>query len=179
MIDTILKLISSWAIPVIILVIPVYGFFKRIPVYETFVEGAKEGFNVAVRIIPYLVAMLVAIGIFRVSGAMNILASWLAPITNLIGMPPETVPLALLRPLSGSGSLGLVSDLLKTYGPDSFIGKLASTMMGCTETTFYILAVYYGSVAVRKARHTVLACVIGDIIGVLASVFICRLIFRG
>jgi len=122
-------------------------------VYEVFTEGAKEGFEVAIKIIPFLVAIFLAISVFRSSGAMDFLAWILAPITNFIGMPGELLPLAFMRPLSGSGALGIVSNLVTTYGPDSMIGKMASVMMGSTETTFYILAVYFGSISVRKTRH--------------------------
>ncbi|MBF8247631.1 MAG: nucleoside recognition domain-containing protein, partial [Bacteroidetes bacterium] len=140
------NLVSILTIPLMILVFLSWGFAKKVKVYEVFVEGAKDGFSTAVRIIPYLVAMLFGIAIFRASGAMEVLTSVLAPVTNLIGMPAETLPMALLRPLSGSGSLGLMTELMKTHGPDSFIGVLVSTMYGSSETTFYVLAVYFGSV---------------------------------
>lgn len=169
--------ISKWAIPVLIAGIVAYGYFKRIKVYEVFTEGAKEGFTTAVRIIPYLVAMLVAIGIFRASGAMNLLTSILSPITRLIGMPPETVPMALMRPLSGGGAQGIMTDLFKTYGPDSFIGRVAATMMGSTDTTFYILAVYFGSVGIKNTRHALPAGLVADFVGLVTSVLVCRLVF--
>lgn len=173
----VIREMSSFVIPLVILLIITAGLIKRVKVYEAFVQGAKEGFEIAVRIIPYLVAILCAIAAFRYSGSMEILSKILSPITNLIGMPAETVPLAIVRPLSGSGALGLMSDLLNTYGPDSFIGRLASTMMGSTETTFYVLAVYFGSVGVRKARHALAAGLIADVAGILAAVFICNLVF--
>lgn len=169
--------ISKWAIPVLIAGIVAYGYFKRIKVYEVFTEGAKEGFTTAVRIIPYLVALLVAIGIFRASGAMNLLTSILSPITRLIGMPPETVPMALMRPLSGGGAQGIMTDLFKTYGPDSFIGRVAATMMGSTDTTFYILAVYFGSVGIKNTRHALPAGLVADFVGLVTSVLVCRLVF--
>jgi spore maturation protein B len=173
----IMNIISVIAIPFVIFSFLFYGFFKKVKVYESFVEGAKEGFNVAVRIIPYLVAMLVAIGIFRASGAMDVFVAILSPITNLIGFPAEALPMALMRPLSGSGSLGIMTEIMKTHGPDSFLGLLVSTMYGSTETTFYVLAVYFGSVNIRKTRHAVLAGVISDITGLLAAFFICKLVF--
>jgi spore maturation protein B len=173
----IMNIISVIAIPFVIFSFLFYGFFKKVKVYESFVEGAKEGFNVAVRIIPYLVAMLVAIGIFRVSGAMDVFVAILSPITNLIGFPAEALPMALMRPLSGSGSLGIMTEIMKTHGPDSFLGLLVSTMYGSTETTFYVLAVYFGSVNIRKTRHAVLAGVISDITGLLTAFFICKLVF--
>ncbi len=173
----IMNIISVVAIPFVIFTFIIYGFVKKVKVYESFVEGAKEGFNVAVRIIPYLVAMLVAIGIFRASGAMDILVAILSPITNLIGFPAEALPMALMRPLSGSGSLGIMTEIMKTHGPDSFLGLLVSTMYGSTETTFYVLAVYFGSVNIKKTRHAVLAGVISDIAGLLTAFFICKLVF--
>jgi len=173
----IFKEMTSFVIPLIILIMITVGLFRRIRIYEVFVEGAKEGFNIAVRIIPYLVAILCAIAAFRASGAMDILGSALSPITDLIGMPAETAPLAIVRPLSGSGALGLMTDLINTYGADSFIGRVASTMMGSTETTFYVLAVYFGSVGIRKARHAVAAGLMADVAGILAAVFICNLVF--
>jgi spore maturation protein B len=173
----IMNIISVIAIPFVIFSFLFYGFFKKVKIYESFVEGAKEGFNVAVRIIPYLVAMLVAIGIFRASGAMDVFVAILSPITNLIGFPAEALPMALMRPLSGSGSLGIMTEIMKTHGPDSFLGLLVSTMYGSTETTFYVLAVYFGSVNIRKTRHAVPAGVISDITGLLTAFFICKLVF--
>ena len=173
----IFKEMTSFVIPLIILIMITVGLFRRIKIYEMFVEGAKEGFNIAVRIIPYLVAILCAIAAFRASGAMDILGNAISPITDLIGMPAETAPLAIVRPLSGSGALGLMTDLINTHGADSFIGRVASTMMGSTETTFYVLAVYFGSVGIRKARHAVAAGLMADVAGILAAVFICNLVF--
>lgn len=172
-----LELVSTWAIPTLLFVIPVVGFFKKVKVYECFVEGAKEGFNVAIRIIPFLVAILFAIGMFRASGAMDLFVQVISPLTNLIGMPAEALPLALMRPLSGSGSLGLATEIMKTHGPDSFLGRLVSTMYGSTETTFYVLAVYFGAVGVKKIRHALAVGLIADVAGLIAAVFICRLIF--
>ncbi len=172
-----LQFISDWTIPFLFLVIPVLAMVKKIKVYETFVDGAKEGFQVAVMIIPYLVAILVAIGMFRASGALNILTDWINPLTSAIGMPAETVSVALMRPLSGSGTLGLATELMKTHGPDSLIGRLSSTIYGSTETTFYVIAVYYGAVNIKKARHSVLAGLIADAAGIGAAVFICHLLF--
>ncbi len=174
---SIINIISVLAIPLLITVFLGWGLVKKVKVYEVFVEGAKDGFNTAVRIIPYLVAMLFAIGIFRTSGAMDVVVAILSPITNLIGMPAEVMPLALLRPLSGSGSLGLMTELMKTNGPDSFIGVLASTMYGSTETTFYVLAVYFGSVGIKNTRHALPAGLIADLFGMLGAVFIVRMLF--
>jgi spore maturation protein B len=175
---TIVKLLSNLAIPVLILSIVAIAAIRKVKVYEEFVDGAKEGFTVAIKIIPYLVAMLVAIGMFRASGAMDILTSALAPLTNAIGFPSELFPLAVIRNLSGSGSLGLMTDILKTHGPDSFMGRLASVMMGSHETTFYVLAVYFGSVGVKRVRHAALAGIFADIVSVVASVILVRMLFR-
>jgi spore maturation protein B len=173
----IVQTVSIFAIPILVLLIVVYGALKKVKVYEAFIEGAKEGFNVGVRIIPYLVAMIVAIGIFRAGGGMDILAMILSPVTSLIGMPAETIPMALMRPLSGSGALGVMSEIIKTHGADSLIGRMVSVMMGSGETTFYVLAVYFGSVSVSRTRHAVPAGIVADIAGILASVWIVNLIW--
>lgn len=169
--------VSNWAIPVMIFVIVMVGFFRKVKVYEVFVDGAKEGFNVAVKIIPYLVAILVAIGMFRASGAMDLFTSLISPVTNSIGMPAETVPVALMRPLSGSGSMGIATELIKTHGASSMIGRIASVMFGSTDTTLYVIALYFGSVGIKKTRHAVPAGLIGDLAGLLAAVYFCNLIF--
>jgi spore maturation protein B len=175
---TLINVVSVIAIPAIIVVFLGWGLFKRVKVYEVFVEGAKEGFNTAVRIIPYLVAMLFAIGVFRASGAMDVLSSILSPVTRLIGMPAEALPMAFLRPLSGSGSLGLMAEIMKAHGPDSYIGVLVSTMYGSSETTFYVLAVYFGAVQIKNSRHAVPAGLIADLFGMLGALFICRILFQ-
>lgn len=172
-----ISVISLVAIPLVLLVFLGWGLFKKVKVYEVFVEGAKDGFNVAIRIIPYLVAMLAAIGIFRASGALELLISLLTPVTSLIGMPPETLPMALMRPLSGSGSLGIMTELMNVHGPDSLIGIMASTMYGSSETTFYVLAVYFGAVGVKNTRHAVPTGLIADLAGMLAAVWIVNLLF--
>lgn len=174
---TLISVISIVAIPLVLLVFLGWGLVKKVKVYEVFVEGAKDGFNVAIRIIPYLVAMLAAIGIFRASGAMELLIAVLAPATTLIGMPPETLPMALMRPLSGSGSLGIMTELMKVHGPDSLIGIMASTMYGSSETTFYVLAVYFGTVSIKNTRHAVPTGLIADVAGMLAAVWIVNLLF--
>jgi len=168
---------AKYIIPGLIVIIPAYGLIKKVKVYEVFVEGAKDGFKIGVRIIPYLVAILVAIGMFRASGALDLLLHFLSPVLNAIGFPPENVPLALMRPLSGSGSLGLLTDLVNHYGADSIFAKIGATMFGSTETTFYVLAVYFGSVGVTKSRHALAAGLIADAAGILSAVYICRFIF--
>ncbi len=173
----IIGVFSTWAIPVLLFMIPIVAFTKKVKVYESFIVGAKEGFEVAVKIIPYLVAILVAIGMFRASGAMDIFIQLIAPLTDLIGMPAEALPAALMRPLSGSGSLGIATELMVEHGPDSFIGRLVSTFYGCTETTFYVIAVYFGSVGITKTRHAIPGGLIGDAAGLLAALLICKIIF--
>ena len=173
----IIQTLSIIAIPALIFFIVIYGAIKKVKIYEAFIEGAKEGFNVGVRIIPYLVAMLVAIGIFRASGAMEMLASLIAPVTRLIGMPAEALPMAIIRPLSGSGALGVMSEIIKSNGPDSLVAKMVSVMMGSSETTFYVLAIYFGSVGISKTRQAVPAGIVADVVAVLMSVWLVNLIF--
>ncbi|OGU54050.1 MAG: nucleoside recognition protein [Ignavibacteria bacterium RBG_13_36_8] len=173
----IIQIFSTVAIPLIIFTFVTYGAVKKVKLYEAFVEGAKEGFNVAVRIIPYLVAMLVAIGIFRAGGAMDFLVMILSPVTSLIGMPAEALPMALMRPLSGSGSLGIMAEIISVHGPDSFIGILVSTIMGSTETTFYVITLYFGTVNIRRTRHAIAAGLLADVAGILGAVFIVNFLF--
>jgi spore maturation protein SpmA len=177
MFKNIIQVFSTIAIPLLIFVFIGYGALKKVKVYEAFVEGAKEGFNVAVRIIPYLVAMLMAIGIFRAGGAMDWLVYILRPLTDFIGMPAEALPMALMRPLSGSGSLGIMSEILSVHGPDSFLGIMVSTFYGSTETTFYVLAVYFGAVNIKNTRHALPAGLLADAAGILGAVYIVRLLF--
>ncbi len=174
---SVIQLVSTFAIPLLIVTFIGFGVVKKVNVYEQFIEGAKEGFKIAVRIIPYLVAMLVAIGIFRSGGAMDWLVIVLKPVTSFIGMPAEALPMALMRPLSGSGSLGIMAEIISVHGPDSFIGILVSTFFGSTETTFYVLAVYFGSVNIKKTRHALPAGLIADVAGILAALFIVKLLF--
>jgi spore maturation protein B len=172
-----LDVISLWAIPIMIFGIVLYGVIRKVRVYEVFVEGAKEGFEVAVKIIPFLVAILVAIGMFRGSGAMELLTEGLRPVLGAIGFPPELFPLAILRSLSGSGSLALVTDLINTHGPDSLLARMGATMYGSTETTFYILAVYFGAIGVRKMRHAVLTGLIAEAAAAIFAIIVCRWMF--
>jgi spore maturation protein B len=165
-----LDAISLWAIPFLLVAIPLVGIIRRVKVYDVFIEGAKEGFEVGVRIIPFLVGILVAIGMFRASGAMDLLMAALRPIVAPTGFPPDLVPLAILRSLTGSGSLAFTTDIVKTYGPDSAIGHMAATMYGSSETTFYVLAVYFGAVGVRRTRHAGPAALIGDLVAAAAAV---------
>lgn len=174
---SVISLLSYFVIPVIVVGFPLYGLYKRVPVYESFVEGAKEGFNVAVRIIPYLVAILFAIGMFRASGAMDALVTALNPVLSLIGFPGEVLPMAIVRPLTGSGSAGLVADMINQYGEDSIFVKMAATMFGSTETTFYVIAVYFGAVNIKKTRHAVPAGLTADFAAMIIAVWVVRLLF--
>ncbi|OQA10660.1 MAG: Spore maturation protein B [Firmicutes bacterium ADurb.Bin373] len=169
--------LSRWAIPVILLLVPLVAMVRGIKVYETFVDGAEAGFATAIKTIPYLVAMLVAISVFRASGAMEVLVAALSPVLNYVGLPAEVLPHAVMRPLSGGAALGIASDIIKTHGPDSFLGRLVSTMQGSCDTTFYVLTLYFGSVGIRKYRYSVLLGLVADLTTLIASIFIVRMIF--
>jgi len=168
--------LSNWLMPLLLCSLLLYGFFKGVKVYEVLTDGGKEGFNIAIRIIPFMVAIFVAIGMFRESGALGFFISILDPVTSRIGMPAEALQVALLRPLSGTGSFGVMAEIV-TKNPDSFLSYLVSTIQGSTETTFYVLAVYFGSVGIKRTRHALPAGLIADAAGILSSVFICRLLF--
>ncbi|HET8773423.1 MAG TPA: spore maturation protein [Thermoanaerobaculia bacterium] len=172
-----LEQISLWAIPVMLVAIPLIGMIRKVKVYDVFVDGAKEGFDVAIKIIPFLVGILVAIGMFRASGAMELLTAALQPVMSATGFPAELMPLAILRTLTGSGSLAFTTDLIKTHGADSLIARMAATMYGSSETTFYVLAVYFGAVSVKKTRHAVPAALIGDLVAAIATVAVCYWLF--
>jgi spore maturation protein B len=174
----IIETVSVWAIPFLIGFIPLYGWLKGVKVYEVFVEGAEEGFRMAVRMIPFLVGILVALNIFESSGAMDALIHLLSGPLNAMGVPAPIVPLLLVRPLSGGAALGITTGLLQHYGADSFVGRLASTVQGSTHTTFYVVTLYYGSIAIKKIRYTLTVALIGDAAGFVASVFICHQLFR-
>jgi spore maturation protein B len=168
--------ISLLTIPLMFFLIVGYAMAKRVKVYESFIEGGKEGFGIFLQILPYIVAIFVAIGMFRVSGLLDFLSEQLAPLTALVGIPPDTLPVALMKPLSGSGSLGLVAEVVQRE-PDSFSAKVASTMFGSTDTTFYIIALYFGSVGIRKIRHAMVAGLVADLAGILAAVAVCHAVF--
>jgi len=178
MISNFIGTVSTWAIPFFLAAVPLYGAFRKVKVFESFVEGAKGGVQTAVRIIPYLVAMLVAVGMLRAAGAIDMMAEALSPLLSWLRFPAEILPLAIMRPLSGSGSLGIVAELVSTHGPDSFIGRLAASAYGSTETTFYVLAVYFGAVGIRKTRHAVIAGLTADLASLTAAVIVCRLAFQ-
>ena len=171
-----INVFSQWVVPLIIFSIALYAYaIKKVKVYEVFVEGAKEGFHVAVRIIPYLVAILFTIGMFRAGGAEQLLKRLVQPITSALGVPPSLLPLFFIRPLTGAGARAVMIDIFNNYGPDSMDGLIASCVQGSTETTFYVIAVYLGSIGVRRTRYAVSACLIGDVCGMIASVIICKL----
>jgi len=173
------KVISPWIIPGLMLGFLAFGVVRRVHVYEIFVEGAKEGFQVAIRIIPYLVAILVAVGMFRASGAMETMVRILSDWTVKVGLPAEALPMAILRPLSGSGAYGVMASIINdpVIGPDSYTGYLVSTLQGSTETTFYVLAVYFGAVQVRRIRHALAAALTADLAGIFAAVVICSYLY--
>jgi spore maturation protein B len=168
---------SIWFIPLLIGFILLYGTYKKVPTYETFVEGGKEGFSIAINIIPFLVGMLVAISVFRASGALDYVMFAMRPIFSLFHIPAEVVPLGLMRTISGTGALGMTSDLIATHGPDSFIGRLASTIQGSTDTTFYVLTVYFGAVGIKKMKYALKVGLLADLIGFLASIAAISLLF--
>ena len=164
---------TALIIPLLILFIVSHGLYKKVAVYEEFVEGAKEGFGTAVKIIPYLVAILFAIAMFRESGAMESLINFIAPVFTLLGIPVETLPMAIIRPMTGSGSVAVLAELIQTHGEDSIIVKIAATMFGSTETTLYVLAVYFGAVGIKKTSYALQAGLIADATGFFAAVAVC------
>jgi len=172
-----LNALSSWLIPMLISGLLIFGYLRGVKVYEALTDGAKEGFSTAVRIIPFMVAIFVAIGMFRASGAMDIMITILSPVTTAMGMPAEALAMALMRPLSGSGAFGLMSEIVN-QGPNSFLADLVSVIQGSTETTFYVLAVYFGAVGIRRTRHALPAALCADAAGIIASVLVCNFWFR-
>lgn len=158
--------------------IPLYAAIKRVDIFSTFVEGAKDGFDLAVKIIPYLVGFLVAIGMFRAAGGFDLLGHWFGGFLHKIGFPLELLPLALIRPFSGSAANGILADIAHTYGGSSWLAHAAATMMGSTETTFYVLMIYFGSVGITRARHAVLAGLIADLTGMVAAILVTHWLYR-
>lgn len=172
-----ISIISMWLIPCFILLVLIVATSKKIATYEEFVEGGKEGVKMAFSLLPFLVGMIVSIGILRSSGALEAFVIFLSPVLQFIGIPAEVVPLALVRPISGTAALGMTSELINEYGPDSFIGRLVSTMQGSTDTTLYILTVYFGAVRIKKMRYALKVGLLADLIGILASVIIVSIVF--
>lgn len=169
--------ISTWLIPGFILLVLIISTWKRVPTYETFVEGGKEGVKMAFALLPFLVGMIVSISILRNSGALEAFVHLISPVLTLVGIPPEIIPLALVRPISGTAALGMTTELISTYGPDSFLGRLASTMQGSTDTTLYILTVYFGAVGIKRMRYALKVGLLADLVGIIASIIIVTIVF--
>ncbi|QDP40508.1 spore maturation protein [Radiobacillus deserti] len=174
---TLITTLSTWIIPCIILLVLVVATWKKVPTYESFVEGGKEGVSMAVSLLPFLLGMMVSIAILRGSGALEAFIEWISPFLMAIGVPADIVPLALVRPISGTAALGMTTELIQSHGPDSFIGRLASTMQGSTDTTLYILTVYFGAVGIRRMGDALKVGLIADFIGIIASIIIVSIVF--
>ena len=175
--NNLLNLISLWALPAILIIVLTCGLVKKVPVYEEFTDGAKDGFKVAVKIIPYLVAIIVGISMFRASGAIDMIANFASPLLTRFNIPSDTLPLMIVRSLSGSGALGIFSDIANSAGADAYSTKLAAIMLGSSETTFYVLAVYFGAVGITKIRYALIIGLLADFIGIAAAVLVCNLMF--
>jgi len=169
--------ISVWMIPLLICFILIYGTLKKVPTYEAFVEGGKEGITMSFSIIPFLVGMLVAISVFRASGALDFIVQFLKPLLEMLQVPAEILPLAIIRPISGTAALGMTSDLISVHGADSFIGRLAATIQGSTDTTFYVLTVYFGAVGIKKMGDAVKVGLLADLVGIIAAIIVVTLVF--
>lgn len=173
----IVSILSLWIIPIMITIILVHSLWKKQPAYEHFVEGGKEGIKIAISIIPFLLGMLVAISVFRASGALEFFIDLISPVLKFLGVPPEIVPLAFIRPISGNAALGMMSDIVATYGPDSFLGRMASILQGTTDTTLYILTVYFGAVGIKKMGDALKVGLLADLVGICIAIIITTLIF--
>lgn len=167
---------ASLVLPLVMLGFPLYGLFRRVPVYESFVSGAKDGFTTAITILPYLVAIFFAVAMFRASGALDGITALLRPLLDAVGFPPELLPMALIRPMTGSGSFGILSENVATYGVTSEITAMSATIYGSTETTFYIIAVYFGSVGIKRIRHALAAGLLADFVAVVLAVMLVRVL---
>ena len=172
MLKAALDALSAWAVPLLVAGIPLYALTRKVKVYPAFLEGAKAGFETGVKIIPPLVAVIVALGMLRASGALDALAWALAPVLGPLGVPASVLPLVVIRPMSGGGALGVVGDVLRAEGPDSYAGRLVSVMAGSTETTFYVLAVYFGSVNIRKTRYALTCGLFADLVGLVGAILV-------
>jgi spore maturation protein B len=175
----VLDTVSAWAVPLLLAGIPLYALARKVDVYAAFLEGARAGFETGIRIVPPLVAVLVALGMLRSSGALQAVARALAPLLDPLGVPASVLPLVVIRPLSGGAALGVVGDVLRSEGPDSYAGRLVSVMCGSTETTFYVLAVYFGAAGITRYRHALPAALLADLAGMAAAVVVVRLLFGG
>jgi spore maturation protein B len=170
--------ISTWLIPCFILLVLIVSTWKKVPTYELFVEGGKEGVKLAFSLLPFLLGMIVSISILRSSGALEAFVNLISPFLASVGIPPEIIPLAIVRPISGTAALGMTTELIATHGPDSFLGRLASTMQGSTDTTLYILTIYFGAVGIKKMRYALKVGLLADLIGIIASVIIVTIMFK-
>ena len=173
----VIGVLSKWLLPALIAFIPIYGLTKRVPVYESFVEGAKESIPTITSIFPHLLGMMVGVYLFRESGAMDLIIGLFIPLLSWLQFPEEVVPLALMRPISGAGSLAIASDIIREFGPDSFLGRLASTMQGSTDTTLYVLTVYFGAVGIRNSRYALKVGLLADFVGLIAAWLVVVLVF--
>ena len=169
--------LSNWVLLAFVVGIPIYAAFKKVNVFDAFVIGAKQGFETSISIVPYLVAMMVAIGMLRASGFFELVYQWLKPVLSAIGMPEQLVPLALIRPFSGSAATAMLADIVHENGGNALVSKTAATLMGSTETTFYVIAVYFGTVGIRRTRHAIPAGLLADIAGIIASISVCNYLF--
>lgn len=172
-----MQLVSSLSVPLMIITIIIFGIIRKVNVYDSFLEGVRDGIDTTFSILPALIALITSITMFRASGALSVICRLLAPITNLLAFPAEVLPLAILRPISGSASLAMVKDILSTYGADSFTGRVASVLSGSTETTLYTIAVYFGAVKVKDSRHTLKSGLIADLTGMAMAVITVKLFF--
>ena len=175
--QSIFNIISLWTLPVILIVILTLALIRKVPVYECFIDGAKDGFDVAIKIIPYLVAILVGISMLRASGLIESVGVWLSPLLEKLSVPVDVLPLCIVRSLSGSAALGVFSDIANQFGPDSYATKLAAIVIGSSETTFYVIAVYFGSVGIKKVRYALITGLIADVIGILAAILVAHQVF--
>ena len=176
--QTVMNTLSLWILPVILITILTTGMIKKVPVYEVFTDGAKDGFKVAVNIIPYLVAILVSISMLRASGFIDLCGNLFSGILNHFSIPAEVLPLMIVRSLSGSAALGIFSDIANNFGPDAYATKLSAIIVGSSETTFYVLAVYFGSVGIKKVRYALLTGILADIIGILVAIMVAQLFYK-
>ncbi len=172
-----IDLLARYAIPFILLFVPLYALYRKVDIYAAFKDGSREALLLCAQILPYVVAIFVAIGVFRASGALDLCAGLLRPILGAAGLPVEVLPLAIVRPLSGNGALAIMTDLVRQWGPDSFIGRLATTMQGSTDTTFYVMSLYFGSVGILKTRHAVAVGLVSDVVGFVASALAVKIAF--
>lgn len=177
MFQQIMNTASLWILPAILILILTIGLIKKVPIYEVFTEGAREGFKVSVSIIPYLVAIIVGISMFRASGVIELIGRTLSPVLAYFNVPADVIPVMIVRSLSGSAALGIFSDIAHSLGPENYATTLAAVMVGSSETTFYILAVYFGAVGISKLRYALAVGLLADLVGIIAAIAVCNLIF--